>query len=43
MVQDPEAALETLMSLGFQRLLTSGCDCSALEGLPVLKRLVKQV
>ncbi|XP_056465252.1 copper homeostasis protein cutC homolog [Gadus chalcogrammus] len=42
MVQDPEAALETLMSLGFQRLLTSGCDCSALEGLPVLKRLVKQ-
>ncbi|CAL8283940.1 unnamed protein product [Arctogadus glacialis] len=42
MVQDPAAALETLVSLGFQRLLTSGCDCSALEGLPVLRRLVQQ-
>lgn len=42
MVQDPEASLETLVSLGFHRLLTSGCDCSALEGLPVIKRLVKQ-
>ncbi|KAG7263586.1 hypothetical protein CRUP_035569 [Coryphaenoides rupestris] len=42
MVQEPEAALETLVSLGFHRLLTSGCDCSALEGLPVIKRLVKK-
>ncbi|KAK0138508.1 Copper homeostasis protein cutC [Merluccius polli] len=42
MVQEPEAALETLVYLGFHRLLTSGCDCSALEGLPVIKRLVNE-
>ncbi|KAF7647211.1 hypothetical protein LDENG_00175940 [Lucifuga dentata] len=42
MVRDPAAALETLVSLGFQRLLTSGCDSSALEGLPLIKRLVDQ-
>ncbi|XP_061083331.1 copper homeostasis protein cutC homolog isoform X1 [Conger conger] len=42
MVRDPSAALETLVSLGFERVLTSGCDCSALEGLPVIKRLVEQ-
>ncbi|KAJ8360292.1 hypothetical protein SKAU_G00168170 [Synaphobranchus kaupii] len=42
MVRDPSAALETLVSLGFERVLTSGCDSSALEGLPVIKRLVEQ-
>ncbi|KAI1894335.1 hypothetical protein AGOR_G00114750 [Albula goreensis] len=42
MVRDPAAALETLISLGFDRLLTSGCDSSALEGLPLIKRLVEQ-
>nr|XP_020498565.1 copper homeostasis protein cutC homolog isoform X1 [Labrus bergylta] len=42
MVHDPAVALETLVSLGFQRVLTSGCDTSALEGLPVIKRLVDQ-
>ncbi|KAG1941528.1 copper homeostasis protein CutC [Pimephales promelas] len=42
MVQDPVAALEALVSLGFERVLTSGCDSSALEGLPVIKRLVEQ-
>ncbi|KAJ8418121.1 hypothetical protein AAFF_G00138300 [Aldrovandia affinis] len=42
MVRDPPSALETLISLGFERLLTSGCDCSALEGLPIIKRLVEQ-
>ncbi|XP_037638376.1 copper homeostasis protein cutC homolog isoform X1 [Sebastes umbrosus] len=42
MVHDPVVALETLISLGFQRLLTSGCDNSALEGLPLIKRLVDQ-
>ncbi|KAM4607490.1 copper homeostasis protein cutC homolog isoform 2-T2 [Polymixia lowei] len=42
MVHDPAVALESLVSLGFQRLLTSGCDSSALEGLPLIKRLVKQ-
>uniref|UniRef100_A0A8C4GMW5 Copper homeostasis protein cutC homolog n=1 Tax=Dicentrarchus labrax TaxID=13489 RepID=A0A8C4GMW5_DICLA len=35
-------ALETLVSLGFQRVLTSGCDSTALEGLPLIKRLIDQ-
>lgn len=43
MVHDPMVTLETLVSLGFERVLTSGCDCSALEGLPLIKRLVEQV
>lgn len=43
MVHDPAVALETLISLGFERVLTSGCDSSALEGLPLVKRLVDQV
>ncbi|KAM6956171.1 copper homeostasis protein cutC homolog [Aplochiton taeniatus] len=42
MVQDPMVALETLVSLGFERLLTSGCDNSALEGLSLIRRLVEQ-
>ncbi|XP_038847626.1 copper homeostasis protein cutC homolog isoform X1 [Salvelinus namaycush] len=42
MVHDPMVTLETLVSLGFERVLTSGCDCSALEGLPLIKRLVEQ-
>ncbi|XP_014380244.1 copper homeostasis protein cutC homolog isoform X6 [Alligator sinensis] len=43
MVHDPMVALETLISLGFERVLTSGCDSSALEGLPLIKRLAEQV
>ncbi|XP_042315372.1 copper homeostasis protein cutC homolog isoform X2 [Sceloporus undulatus] len=42
MVYDPMTALETLISLGFERVLTSGCDSSALEGLPLIKRLTDQ-
>ncbi|CAL9687903.1 unnamed protein product [Knipowitschia caucasica] len=42
MVNDPIIALETVVSLGFQRVLTSGCDSSALEGLPLIKRLMDQ-
>ncbi|XP_052041416.1 copper homeostasis protein cutC homolog isoform X3 [Apodemus sylvaticus] len=42
MVQDPMAALETLLTLGFERVLTSGCDSSALEGLPLIKQLIEQ-
>ncbi|XP_062070894.1 copper homeostasis protein cutC homolog isoform X5 [Lepus europaeus] len=42
MVQDPMAALETLLTLGFERVLTSGCDSSALEGLPLIKRLIDE-
>lgn len=43
MVHDPAVALETLVSIGFQRVLTSGCDTTALEGLPLIKRLIDQV
>lgn len=43
MVHDPISALETLLTLGFERVLTSGCDSSALEGLPLIKRLIDQV
>ncbi|XP_036403266.1 copper homeostasis protein cutC homolog [Megalops cyprinoides] len=42
MVRDPATSLETLITLGFERVLTSGCDSSVLEGLPVIKRLVEQ-
>ncbi|XP_069756361.1 copper homeostasis protein cutC homolog [Narcine bancroftii] len=42
MVPDPSAALECLISMGFERVLTSGCDSTALEGLPTIKRLVEQ-
>ncbi|XP_031812101.1 copper homeostasis protein cutC homolog isoform X3 [Sarcophilus harrisii] len=42
MVQDPVLALETLLTLGFERVLTSGCDSSALEGLPMIKQLIEQ-
>uniref|UniRef100_K7FSF1 Copper homeostasis protein cutC homolog n=1 Tax=Pelodiscus sinensis TaxID=13735 RepID=K7FSF1_PELSI len=41
MVHDPLVALETLVSLGFERVLTSG-NSSALEGLPLIKRLTEQ-
>lgn len=40
--RDPMAALETLLTLGFERVLTSGCDSSALEGLPLIKQLTDQ-
>ncbi|NWY57861.1 CUTC protein, partial [Chionis minor] len=43
MVHDPVVALETLISLGFERVLTSGCDSSALEGLSLIKRLAEQL
>ncbi|XP_048126037.1 copper homeostasis protein cutC homolog isoform X1 [Alosa alosa] len=42
MVHNPVVALETLISLGFERVLTSGLDSSVLEGLPLIKRLVEQ-
>ncbi|XP_012968160.1 copper homeostasis protein cutC homolog isoform X4 [Mesocricetus auratus] len=40
--RDPMAALETLLTLGFERVLTSGCDSSALEGLPLIKQLTDE-
>jgi copper homeostasis protein len=39
---EPENALETLIELGVDRVLTSGGRPSALEGMNTLKRLVEQ-
>lgn len=41
MLKDPEACLEVLVGLGVERVLTSGHDSSTLEGVPMLKKLVK--
>lgn len=41
MTRDPFASLDTLISLGFKRVLTSGQDSTALEGLPLLTRLIE--
>ena len=40
MTPDPLAALETLISLGVDRVLTSGQEPSVLEGLPLIVELV---
>jgi copper homeostasis protein len=40
MTRDPFEALETLVSLGIDRVLTSGQEESALEGLELLRELV---
>ena len=42
MVRDPRASLETLIELGVNRLLTSGCVPTAQEGAPLIKSLVEQ-
>ena len=42
MTADPEAALEALIACGVTRVLTSGQAPTAIEGLPLLKRLVKR-
>ena len=42
MCANPEKALEQIIDLGFDRLLTSGCAPSAMQGLDMLKRLVVQ-
>lgn len=39
MTADPEAALETIIALGFDRVLTSGCAATAQKGIPMLRRL----
>jgi len=41
-VRDPRAALESLLRLGVDRVLTSGQAASALEGAPRLAQLVDQ-
>jgi copper homeostasis protein len=42
MTADPHAALEALISCGVDRVLTSGQQPTALQGLPLLSRLVRQ-
>ncbi len=42
MVRDPYSSLSVLISLGFNRVLTSGQDSSALEGLPLIRKLIEQ-
>lgn len=43
MVKDPYISLEILIKLGFERVLTSGQDSSALEGLSTIRQLVEKV
>jgi copper homeostasis protein len=42
MTPDPIAALETLVGLGVDRLLTSGQEATVLEGLPLISELVRR-
>ncbi len=42
MTRDPFAAMETLASLGMDRILTSGQESSVLEGLDLIAALVRQ-
>lgn len=42
MCRDPEKALEELISIGIPRVLTSGQQPTAEQGIPLLARLVKQ-
>lgn len=42
MAVDPFAALETLVEIGVDRILTSGQEASALEGLDLLAELVRR-
>ncbi len=42
MTPEPFAALETLIALGAERVLTSGQEASVLEGLPLIADLVRR-
>ena len=42
MTPDPMAALETLIELGVERVLTSGQEPTVLEGLPLIAELIAQ-
>jgi copper homeostasis protein len=42
MTRDPFKALETLIGLGVDRILTSGQEASVLEGLPLIAELVRR-
>lgn len=43
MVRDQQVALETIIKLGFDRVLTSGGESNVLKGASRLKELVIQV
>ena len=43
MLKDPYTSLEVIIKLGFERILTSGQDSSALEGLPTITHLIEKV
>lgn len=43
MTCDYEKALEDIVALGCERILTSGLDSSALEGTQVIKRCIDVV
>ncbi|PIK62556.1 putative copper homeostasis protein cutC-like isoform X3 [Apostichopus japonicus] len=42
MCQDPFIAMETIICLGFERILTSGQESSVLEGAPLIRSLVEK-
>ena len=42
MCKNPQEALEQIISLGCNRILTSGQEPNAVKGIPLLKELVKQ-
>ena len=42
MCRDPRKALEELISIGCDRVLTSGLAATAMAGVPLLKELVEQ-
>ena len=42
MTPDPFEALETLVGLGVERVLTSGQEATVLEGLPLIAELVRR-
>jgi copper homeostasis protein len=41
LVKDPQKTLETLVDLGFDRILSSGQNNTALEGLPLLQKILQ--
>lgn len=41
LVKDPQKTLETLVDLGFDRILSSGQKNTALEGLPLLQKILQ--
>lgn len=43
MTSDILQALDDVVDLGFQRVLTSGGSSSALEGLPMIQQMVERV